>query len=464
MTDLSDNPDDAAQRSLHLLGYGNGDANWIAPLDDTDHDVVVVGGGQSGVAIAYALRRAGVARTSVVDAGRDESDLAWQSRARNLTLRTPKTVSGPELGNPALTFQVWFDATHGEGAFDGIDRIATSDWADYLEWFRRQVGIEVRRGVRLTDIEPVDDGRLRLHLENDERTWTEDTRKLVLATGVSGTGGPYIPAAVAALSDRVFAHTADEIDFDALRDRSVAVLGAAASAYDAAATALEAGAGDVHVYTRRPELVVAPLGGTRPNPLAQDVFHLLGDEERWRQRWRTAAQGANVPPESVERAAVFENYYLHLDAEWLSASEEDGRVIVHAADGTRTFDFVIAGTGYQQDPATRPELSTIAPYVARWADAYPAPEGLESELLASAPYLGSGYELTEREPGAAPWLRDIHVFSIGAAVSFGRPVGDIPSLRVGVPRLVEAITRDLVLADLRRARSAAVGGPVDDVR
>ncbi len=54
-------------------------------------------------------------------------------------------------------------------------------------------------------------------------------------------------------------------------------------------------------------------------------------------------------------------------------------------------------------------------------------------------------------PGAAPWLANVHVFSIGANVSFGRPVGDIPSLRIGVPRLVAAITRDLVLADLEAA-------------
>jgi hypothetical protein len=42
-------------------------------------------------------------------------------------------------------------------------------------------------------------------------------------------------------------------------------------------------------------------------------------------------------------------------------------------------------------------------------------------------------------------------------MSFGRPVGDIPSLRVGVPRLVQAIAHDLALADLANAQSTTAG-------
>ncbi|MDF3336375.1 NAD(P)/FAD-dependent oxidoreductase [Mycolicibacterium septicum] len=437
----------AARESLRLLGLdGN---NWIAPRDDVDHDVAIIGAGQSGITTAHALLRAGVAKVTVIDSGQQDADLAWQSRARMRTLRTAKSISGPELGNPALSFRAWYESNRGEAAFDDIDRIPTSDWADYLSWFREQTGIAVRRGIRVTDIAPGTTG-LRLTLEQDRRQWTEHTRKLVLAGGVSGTGGPHIPAELRGLSNRLWAHTADLIDFDALHGKTVAVLGAAASAYDAAATALEAGATEVHVYTRRPAVVVANLAN-RPNPLVQDVFHLLSDAERWEQRVRAARQGANVPEDSVARAAAFPNYHLHVSAPWSSASERGGRVLVEAGDGARTFDFVIAGTGYQQDPATRPELATIAPYIARWQDVYPAPPGLGNEILGVAPYLGPGYQLAEKEPGSAPWLADIHVFSIGANVSFGRPVGDIPSLRIGVPRLAEAITRDLVLADLRAA-------------
>lgn len=445
--------DVAAQESLRLLGLdGN---NWIAPSEDVDHDVAVIGGGQSGLTTAHALRRAGVANVTVIDAGAHESDSAWRARARMRTLRTAKSISGPELGNAALSFRAWFESQYGSADFDDLDRIATSDWAQYLSWFERQVGVEIRRGIRVTDIEPAGAG-LRLTLEQAGRRWTEHTRKIVLAGGVAGTGGPHVPELLTGLPPAVWAHTADAIDFPALRGKSVAVIGAAASAYDAAATALEAGAHEVHVFTRRPEVVVADLT-KRPNPLQQDIFHLLPDAERWQQRWNAAAQGANVPNDSVVRAAAHPNYHLHVSAAWHAATLVDGRVQAETADGVHTFDFVIAGTGYQQDPGTRAELATIAPYIAQWKDVYTPPAGRENTLLEVAPYLGAGYEFTEKQPGSAPWLADIHVFSIGANVSFGRPVGDIPSLRIGVPRLVQAITRDLALADLRRTQSVAAG-------
>ncbi|MGU3502097.1 NAD(P)-binding domain-containing protein [Mycobacterium sp. C31M] len=442
--------DEAARESLRLLGLdGN---NWIAERTDVDHDVAVIGGGQSGITTAHALLRAGVARVSVIDAGESESDSAWRSKARMRTLRTGKTISGPELGNPALSFRAWFESRNGTAAFDDIDRIPTTEWADYLSWFARVTGVPTRRGIRVTDIAPGERAVV-LTLEQDGRRWTETTRKVVLAGGVAGTGGPHIPEVLTGLPRTLWAHTADTIDFAALQGRSVAVLGAAASAFDAAATALEAGAGAVHVYTRRPEVVVANLAN-RPNPLVQDAFHLLPDDRRWELRWKVSDAGANVPEDSVRRAAAFDNYRLHVSAPWTAATEEGGRVRVDAADGIEVFDFVIAGTGYQQDPRTRGELQTIAPLTALWQDMYTPPAHRRNDLLSVAPYLGAGYELTQKNPGSAPWLADIHVFSIGANVSFGRPVGDVPSLRIGVPRLVAAITRDLVLADLLDAGSA----------
>jgi cation diffusion facilitator CzcD-associated flavoprotein CzcO len=433
----------AAQASLRLLGLGG---DWIELRPGVDHDVVIVGGGQSGVAIAHGLRQAGVARVSVVDAGRGPSESPWRTRARMLTLRTAKSITGPELGNAALSFRAWFESRHGAAAFAALDRIRTGDWADYLDWYRAQVGVQVRYGTRVTAIASGGTG-VRLDLHDGTRSWSEVARKVVLATGVSGTGGPNVPDALRALPRSLWAHTADAIEFAALRGRSVAVLGAAASAFDAAAAALDAGAGEVHVYTRRPQLVIADGSAVR-NPLLHDVFHLLPDAERWTRRHQIAAAGASVPADSVTRVTAHPRHRIHVSAPWHSAEAVDGRVRVRAADGVAEFDFVIAGTGYQQDPATRPELASLAPHVALWRDVYTPPPGLEHDILGATPYLGPDYQFTERSPGTAPWLRDLHVFSIGATVSFGRPVGDVPSLRVGVPKLVSALTRDLVLADL----------------
>ena len=57
-------------------------------------------------------------------------------------------------------------------------------------------------------------------------------------------------------------------------------------------------------------------------------------------------------------------------------------------------------------------------------------------------YLGAGFEFLPREGADAPYLRNIHCFNLAAELSFGIPVGDVPSMACH-PRLVTAIARDL---------------------
>ncbi|GIE88232.1 NAD(P)-binding domain-containing protein [Actinoplanes regularis] len=442
------NPDLAASESLRLLGADP--AGWVPPTAGVDHDVAIVGAGQSGLTIGYALRRAGITRVAVLDAAESESHVGgWAAKARMRTLRTAKTLVGPELGNPALSFRAWYEAREGTAAWTALDRIPTADWISYLTWFQRQVRVPVRRGVRVLRIEPDGQDRIRLHLRRAGTDTVETARKVVLANGVEGTGGPRIPVTTAKLSPAVFAHTGRQIDFAALRGRTVAVVGAAASAFDAAATALEAHAAEVHLFSRRGDLVVARPGGNPPSPAVQDVFHRLPDAERWRRRFAFAG---STPLDSVQRATAHPNFHIHLAAPWQEATEAGSKVRVRAADGTHRFDFVIAGTGYQHDPRTRPELAAVAGRIALWRDRYQPPAELRSEHLSSFPYVGPGYELTARRPEDAGWLSAIHVFNAGASQSFGLPIGDVPSLRSGVPRLVDAIVRDLVLADLPRTK------------
>ena len=71
------------------------------------------------------------------------------------------------------------------------------------------------------------------------------TRKIVLATGQDGMGEWWMPDDVRALPQHLRAHAADEIDFASLKGKTVAVLGAGASAFDNAATALENGAAEI---------------------------------------------------------------------------------------------------------------------------------------------------------------------------------------------------------------------------
>src|ERR1700720_2943902 len=228
MTDPPD-PDIAAHEALRLIGPDP--QNWVPDHPGIDHNVVIVGGGQSGCAFAFALRRAGIGKVSVIDMADDEARAGVGLNAARMNgLRAPKTPAGPELGTPALSFQAWYEARDGRAAYAGFERIPRQAWAQYLAWYRRFLDIPVRYRTRLVRIEPAA-GHFRLHLEREGPATVETARKIILANGVAGNGGPYVPPVLGeALPRHLYAHTADRIDFPALRGRRVAVIGGAASA------------------------------------------------------------------------------------------------------------------------------------------------------------------------------------------------------------------------------------------
>src|ERR1700746_2981739 len=109
-------PDADARAALRLIGPDP--ANWVPDRDGLDHNVAIVGGGQTGCALAFALRRAGVGKISILEAATDEKAAGiWLNAARMNLLRTPKALPGPELGIPALSFQAWYEARHGQAAY-----------------------------------------------------------------------------------------------------------------------------------------------------------------------------------------------------------------------------------------------------------------------------------------------------------------------------------------------------------
>ncbi|MBD1551485.1 FAD-dependent oxidoreductase [Pseudomonas typographi] len=431
---------------LRLLGQPP--ENWVPDPMGTDHDVVVVGGGQSGVAAAFALARAGVTRTSVIESRPAAATGSWRAKARMLNLRTAKSNAGPDLDIPSLTFRAWYEAQHGRAAYDELPRIPTAEWASYLEWLREQAGIAVRFGVELLRIEP-DAGVLRLHLRRGEARFTETTRKVVLATGIVGSGEPFIPQPVTeALPPTHYAHTDTPIDFAALAGRTVAVLGAGSAAFDAAATALEAGAAEVHLYCRHPRLAAASNMGTLKYMAAQENFANLADPLRWKLAWHFRERSPGPTPEVVARATRFDNFTLHLGAAGLSVGLDGGQVRLLSRGHELRADYLIAGTGYTCDLARRPELAAVAADIALWRDRYAIPEAERQRPNATYPYLGPGYQFQQREPGKAPWVENIYCFNFAAITSFGRHVGDVGSIRYGIPRLVSHLVKDLFLADL----------------
>ena len=412
------------------------------------HDVLIVGAGQSGIATAYALKRDNVDNVSVIDKASCGREGPWITFARMRTLRSPKDYPGPDLGVPSLTYQSWHEAKYGKVSWQDLDLIPTSYWNDYLLWFRRVVGINVQNETKLTAIHP-DNGCLRAEIETSVGDASAIyARKIVLATGQDGTGRWWMPDFIDALPKHLRAHTAEDINFAALANKTVGVLGAGASAFDNAAETLDATANVVHLFCRRAALQTV-------QPLRYVTFHgflrHLGDmEDAWRWRFMQKILGLRegFPQDAYDRCNAHQNFRIRTGEPWLEALVEGDRAVVRTPKGKFAADFLICGTGVDMDFALRPELASFADQIATWSDRYQPPPEEREERLGRYPYLNSDYSFQEKVPGSAPFLKDIHCFGIGAWMSFGMSGASINAMYVAVPKLAAGVTRGLFTADL----------------
>ena len=440
-------------RELELLDYPRRD--WLperrTAAGDPIYDAVIVGAGQGGLAAAFGLMRERVRSLLVLDENPLDRAGPWLSFARMHTLRTPKHVLGPDLGVPALTPRSWYEAQHGEGSWESLGLIPRESWAAYLAWYRRTLSIPVRPDTRAGALEWI----------ASERAWripcsptaaggvdgAVHARRVVLSTGIDGSGQWHVPAMIRALPAHLYAHTRADIDFEALRGKRVAVLGAGASSFDNASTALERGAREVRLFFRRPDLV--RVNAYRWAEFVGFLRHFgeLSDADRWRFILQIQRMGQLPPADTFRRASQHPGFHLHPGTGWNALSSRGDTVVIDTTRGPVECDFVIAATGFVTDLAARPELARVAQHIARWADRYTPPESERHDDLARHPYLGPGFEFTERTPGEAPYLRTLFNYTFGGLLSLGFGGASISGMKYSIPRLVHGVTGSLFLED-----------------
>src|SRR5947209_12230581 len=147
----------------------------------SDHlDVIVVGGGQAGVAIGYFLAQQGH-KFAILEAA-EEPAAAWQERWDSLKLFTPARYSGL----PGLPFP---------GDPDAYPR--RDDVATYLTEYTRHFALPVALGSRVRAIRRADG---RYVVELDGRSHPAD--QVVVATGPFQV--PFVPSIAEQLGQAVF--------------------------------------------------------------------------------------------------------------------------------------------------------------------------------------------------------------------------------------------------------------------
>lgn len=433
------------REDLEFLCYPGKD--WV-PKQNGVTDVVIIGGGMCGMVAWLALATAGIRNIRVFDRAAKGREGPWLSYARMETLRSPKTLTGPAFGHGALTFQAWYRAQFGAEAWDALGKIPRPMWMDYLNWYRQALEIPVENEISVDHVEP-DGDLLRLTVSGGE-TSTILTRKLVFATGRDGTGGPNIPSFIKDLPASLWAHSADEIDFSALKNKRVAVIGVGASAVDNAAEALEHGAAEVRHLIRRKEMpTINKMMGIGSFGFTAG-FADLPDEWRWRFMQYSFSTQTPPPHGSTVRVSRHPNAYFHFGKDTTRIESRGNCAVVHFADGTSyEADFVILGTGFVIDPFARSEFGETAGKIQLWQDVYTPPKGEESGDLGRFPYLNSDFTFREKQPGTAPWLSNVYCFNYGASASLGKVSGDIPGISEGAAWLARAVAATLYGEDVQ---------------
>jgi putative flavoprotein involved in K+ transport len=203
----------------------------LDPASDQRLDVVVVGGSQAGLAMAWHLQRQGL-NFVVLEAG-PEVGHVWRSRWDSLRLFTPAQ----------------YDALPGMAFPAPADTYPTKDpVADYLQAYATAFQLPVRLNARVTSLVQTDGGF-------EVRTTAEvfQARQVVVATGPFQI--PFVPPMAAKLDAAVTqVHSADYRNPQALPEGPVLVVGGGNSGFQIAEELAATRTVDLSIATRYPML------------------------------------------------------------------------------------------------------------------------------------------------------------------------------------------------------------------
>lgn len=432
---------------LALFSYP--DCKWVKPVHDADSerllDVLIVGGGQSGLAAAHGLIRSGVDNILVLDQNPAGYEGVWETFARMSELRTPKALFGIEQGLSELSLQRWYIAQHGRAAWDEVNRVPRTVWMQYLRWFRETLALPVVNDTSVLDVREGDGGLVVEAMQEGARK-SFKVRLVVLATGHDGAGAWSVPAVIRdALPANRYDHSNGPIDLAALKGKRVGILGHGASAFDTAASVLGAGALGADLCFRRKSLPVVNPHRHIETMGVLTHFTEFSDATRWAVARHFQIHDQPPADSGFFAATALPGFRMHAGSPWESVAMEGDAIRVTTPRATFLFDHVIAATGYEVDLASRPELKTLAPLVARWKDRYTPPRETAQPMLGEFPYVDDHYEFMEREPGTATWVNRVFAFNVCAYVSMCPHSTSISGHRYCLPRLICGVTKRLAL-------------------
>ncbi|MGP3935544.1 flavin-containing monooxygenase [Nonomuraea sp. KM88] len=331
-------------------------------------DTIVIGGGQSGLAAARALRAAG--RTPVILEAGPTPTGSWSSYYDSLTLFSPARYS----------------AMPGQDFPGDDDHYPTRDEVvAYLQRYADGLDAEIRTGIRVTAVEGDGAGGFLVH------TAAGETLRAMGVIAASGSfGNPYIPAIPGqdGFTGQAL-HVADYRSPKHYAGQRVVVVGGGNSAVQVAYELAEVA--DVTIASRQPlQLMPQIVGG-------KDVhyWHTTTGFDQLPPAWLARVASGTLVMDTGDYAAALADGRLQRRAMF---SAFDGDQVVRAGGERERVDAVIYATGYL------PHLDYLAPLGALDETGLPLHAG-----GLSTTHLGLGYVGLEFQRSfASNTLRGVH--------------------------------------------------------
>ena len=345
-------------------------------------DVVVLGAGPYGLAVAAALRRRGVAHRVLGD-----PMSFWREMPQRMLLRSNWTATSISDYRGSVSLDAYQAAT---GVRFGRP-VPLENFIAYGEWVQSQVAPEVDRRV-VTKLAHTGTG-FELEFADGDRM---RAGRVVVAAGIA----PFArrPPQFAGLPSELASHTGEHRDLSTFKGQRVLVVGGGQSALESAALLHESGA-DVEVLVRRDHLIwlhggkyhrmlgrwkvlfyaptdVGPLGLSRIVAVP-DLFRRLP-----RAVQTPAARRAIRPAGAQWLVERLRDVPIRFGCRIASAEPDGSRVrLVGTGGEILNADHVLYGTGYQVDIGRYPFLGPELARRIRQVDGYPVLEaGLESSV------------------------------------------------------------------------------------